>query len=303
MADRIVRAIRALKLAKVPVGGADRMTLSEHVVFHDLVGLARFCLYPQDDLILAALLRSPLCDVDEAGLYVLARARERRSLWSELVSRSAEREEWRAARELLDWVRAEAGARPPFDFYARLMNRLDRQGRSMRARIMTRLGREAEQALDAFLAEALKAEQRGVRDLESFAAEMAGVEVEVKREQSEAKGEVRVMTVHGAKGLEAPVVILPDTTTKAQALGGPLLKTRQGGFLWSARKGDDCEASAAARQERTDESDRESLRLLYVALTRARDRLIVCGVEPIRSGMKKDSWRDYVERAVRPGST
>ena len=289
--------IRALKLAKVPVGGADRLTLSDHIVFHDLIGLARFCLYPRDDLTLAALLRSPLFDVDEDGLYALAHGRPG-SLWSALTARSEERGEWRAARALLEAVQAEARLRPPFDLYGRLLSRLDGEGRSMRARITTRLGREADQAIDAFLAEALKAERRGVRDLESFAADMASVEVEVKREQEDGKGEVRVMTVHGAKGLEAPVVILPDTTTKATVQGGPLLATGDGGFLWCARKGEDCAASAAARQVRTDDGDRESLRLLYVALTRARDRLIVCGVVPGKPGAKRGSWHDFVERAM-----
>ena len=87
------------------------------------------------------------------------------------------------------------------------------------------------------------------------------------------------MTAHGAKGLEAPVVILPDTTTRAKAMGGPLLSAEGGGFLWAPRKDDDCPASAAARARRELAAEHESLRLLYVALTRARDRLIVCGVE------------------------
>ena len=289
--------IRALKLARVPVGGADRLALSDHVVFHDLLALARFCLYPPDDLNLAALLRSPLFDIDEDSLYALARPRRGR-LWAALRERAGERPEWTAARELLEALRAEARTRAPFELYARLLSRLDGRGRTMRARIMTRLGREAEQALDAFLAEALKAEQRGVRALEAFAADMAAVEVEVKREQEGGKGEVRVMTVHGAKGLEAPVVILPDTTTRASVQGGPLLETADGGFLWCARKADDCAASAAARQQRADAGDRESLRLLYVALTRARDRLVVCGVEPGRPSFKRGSWRDVVERAL-----
>jgi ATP-dependent helicase/nuclease subunit A len=267
------------------------------VVFHDLLAIARFCLYPQDDLNLAALLRSPLFDVDEDSLYALAHGRSGR-LWPALATRAEERPEWSAAHDLLQALRTETRQRPPFELYARLLSRLDAQGRSMRARIMTRLGREAEQALDAFLAEALKAEQRGVRALEAFAADMAAVEVEVKREQDEGKGEVRVMTVHGAKGLEAPVVILPDTTTRASAQGGPLLKTPDGGFLWSARKGDDCAASAAARAARAEAGDRESLRLLYVALTRARDRLIVCGVEPGRPSFKRGSWHDFIERAL-----
>ncbi len=106
------------------------------------------------------------------------------------------------------------------------------------------------------------------------------------------------MTVHGSKGLEAPVVILPDTTTRASVQGGSLLRTAAGGFIWCARKADDCEASAGARQGRADAGDRESLRLLYVALTRARDRLIVCGVKPGRDSQFQGSWRDHVERAL-----
>jgi ATP-dependent helicase/nuclease subunit A len=288
--------IRALKREEVPVGGADRLTLSDHVVFHDLVSLARLCLYPWDDLTLAALLRSPLCDIDEDGLYALAQGRTG-SLWGELQRRAAERPEWAAACDLFAWARAQAAQRTPFDFYGRLLARRDGAGRTIRARILTRLGREAEQALDAFLAEALAAERRGVRDLERFADQMAGSEVEVKREQEEGRGEVRVMTVHGSKGLEAPVVILPDTATRASSQGGPLIPAEGGGFLWCARKAEDCEASAAARQVRADAGDQESLRLLYVALTRARDRLIVCGVEPGRASLKERSWRDFVARA------
>ncbi len=287
--------IRALKREGVPVGGADRLTLSDHIVFDDLIGLARVCLYPWDDLELAALLRSPLFDVDEDSLYALAQPK-RRSLWAALEARAGERPQWLGARDFIVRAQAESRSMPPFDFYARLLNGCDAQGRSMRARLLTRLGREAEQALDAFLAQALAAERRGARDLESFAADMAASEVEVKREQDEGKGEVRVMTVHGAKGLEAPVVILPDTTTRAAARGGPLLSVGEA-FLWSPRKADDSQAAAAARQERSDDSDRESLRLLYVAMTRARDRLIVCGVMPGKADSYRDSWHDYVRRA------
>ena len=289
--------IRALKREDVPVGGADRMTLSDHIVFQDLIGLGRFCLYPNDDLSLAALLRSPFCELDEDSLFALAHGRPGR-LWARLLERADERPEWRAARDFFRRLRVEARTRPPFDLYARLLGGADDRGRSMRARILTRLGREAEQALDAFLAEALKAERRGVRDLETFVADMASTAVEVKREQEDGKGEVRVMTVHGAKGLEAPVVILPDTTTRAQSQGGPLLQTQAGGFLWCARKAEDGSASAAARQARTDAGDAESLRLLYVALTRARDRLIVCGVEPGRASLKEGSWWDWTGKAL-----
>jgi ATP-dependent helicase/nuclease subunit A len=288
--------IRALKREGLPVGGADRMNLSEHIVFDDLLALARFALFPSDDLTVAELLRSPFCGVSEESLFDLAYDREG-GLWAALSRRGDERPEWADARAFLGWAKAEAQARSPFDFYSRLLGRLDPAGRSARRRMLTRLGREAEDALDEFLAQAATAEAQGVRDLERFAAAMARRDVEVKRELEDGKGEVRVMTVHGSKGLEAPVVILPDTTTRATPQGGPLLETDDGAFLWAPRKGDDCEASAAARELRERKGAEESSRLLYVALTRARDRLIVCGVEPGRPALWEGSWHDYVSRA------
>jgi ATP-dependent helicase/nuclease subunit A len=294
--------IRALKRAGVPVGGQDRLNLSDHIVFKDLLALARFARFPTDDLTLAALLRSPFCDLDEQSLYDLAQPREGRSLWGALKRRSGERPEWAAAHAFLEWARkAELG---PFDFYGRVLSRLDGAGRSMRARLLTRLGREAEDALDAFLAECLAAEQRGLRDLESFAAAMASTEIEVKREQEDSEGkgagEVRVMTVHGAKGLEAPIVILPDTTSAAKAMGSPLFGTLDGGFVWAPRKADDCALTKDLREAREVATRHESLRLLYVALTRARDRLIVCGVRRTdrNAGYEKACWWETILPAL-----
>ncbi len=295
--------IRALKKAAVPVGGADRLLLSEHIAFEDLLALGRFARFAGDDLTLAALLRSPFCNVSETDLYELAHDRGR-TLWTALQARSAEQAEWGEAVRFLSWARREAEARAPFDFYARVLARLDERGVSMKRRFLTRLGREAEDAIDAYLAEALAAEKRGVVELERFVSEMAASEIEVKREQEDPErqssgrqrgdGEVRVMTAHGAKGLEAPVVILPDTSTRATVQGTPLLKCEGGGFLWAPRKIDDCPASAAARAERERAGDHESLRLLYVALTRARDRLIVGGIKTLPHFFK-GSWREVVE--------
>jgi ATP-dependent helicase/nuclease subunit A len=291
--------IRALKREGVPVAGADRLKLAKHGVFEDLMAIGRFACFAQDDLTLAGLLRGPFCDVDEQGLFDLAHARQG-NLWSVLNARARERPDWRGAVAFLGWAKDEARTTAPFDFYSRLLVRLDPEGRSMRQRILTRLGAEAEEALDAFLAQALEAEGRGDRDLETFVAAMATSELEIKREQDEGRadgpGEVRVMTVHGAKGLEAPVVILPDTTTRATAQGGALLEDADGAFIWAPRKADDCDCSSAARTRREIANEHESARLLYVALTRARDRLIVCGVETQPARFER-SWYHHVQRA------
>jgi ATP-dependent helicase/nuclease subunit A len=147
----------------------------------------------------------------------------------------------------------------------------------MRVRLLRRLGSEAQDAIDEFLAQVLAAEQRGVQDLERLVAAFATLDITVKREMEAGRDEVRVMTTHGAKGLEAPIVFLPETTLESGARGSPLMETADGGFLWCSAQSGDCEASRAARELRQRKEDEESLRLLYVALTRARDRLVLCG--------------------------
>jgi ATP-dependent helicase/nuclease subunit A len=302
--------IRALKSLDVPVAGADRMRLSDHIAFDDLKALARFALYPDDDLSLAEVLRSPLCDVSDFGdpwsLYALAGAEPRkgRSLWSVLKARADEHPQWRRARDLLATAITDRD-RDPFAFFSAALNRVDDTGRTGRARILSRLGREAEEALDETLAQVLAAEDRGGRDLETCLALLEAADVEVKREMEGARDEVRVMTVHGAKGLEAPVVILPDTTSRAKPMGPGLMPLEidpldpsagEGWLMCPGRAIDDCIASARARQTRVDRADAEQLRLLYVALTRARDRLIVMGrkLKKPATGFDENSWWDVI---------
>jgi len=296
--------IRALKAEAVPVAGADRLKLSSHIVFDDLIAVARFVLYPDDDLSLAEVLRSPFCDVSDFGdphsLYPLAdkEGRAGRSLWRELQHRAGEQPAWRRA---CDFVQAalDARDRDPFAFFSSLLNRVDDTGLSGRARILARLGREAEEAIDETLAQVLAAEGRGGVDLETCVSLLEAADVEVKREMEGARNEVRVMTVHGAKGLEAPIVILPDTTSRAKPQGPTLMPAAgedgaegEGWLMCPGSAKDDCPASKAAREARVARTDAESLRLLYVALTRARDRLTVMGraLKRPEEGFEAGSW-------------
>jgi ATP-dependent helicase/nuclease subunit A len=294
--------LRALKHAKIPVAGADRLALSEHIIFDDLLALARFALFPGDDLTLAALLKSPFVGLDDERLYALAHGRAG-SLWDALQARASEAPDFDAAASFLAWLRSEACQRRPFELYSLVLGLRDAEGRSMRARLLRRLGGEAEDALEEFLAQVIAAEARGVHDLETLAAAFASLDNTVKRELEGGRDEVRVMTAHGAKGLEAPIVFLPETTSQQGARSSPLMETeetpdRGWGFLWCASAKADCPASAAARELRTRRDEEESLRLLYVALTRARERLVICGKLPGRR--KEESLKGWWA-AIRAG--
>ncbi len=266
--------IRELKMAGVAVSGADRLRLGDHIAFQDLRALMRFCLQPADDLSLACVLRSPMCDIDETALFDLAQPRER-SLWRAV----RDRPETDDGRAFLLWARRAAHDLTAFDFLGRVLTRRDATGRSFRQRFLTRLGNECEDVLDETLALALKAEGTGAAGLAACLDLFEFNASEIKREQEEGGGSVRVMTVHGSKGLEAPWVILPV----APNYGGrkdsePLLLPENGQpYLCAGGKKADVQAITALRDARTRKDDQESLRLFYVALTRARDRLTVCG--------------------------
>jgi ATP-dependent helicase/nuclease subunit A len=282
--------LRALKHHGVPVAGADRLALSGHIVFDDLMALAKIVLYPGDDLTLAALLKSPFCGWEDERLYALAHGRTG-SLWAALQAAGGEAARFLAAMR-------EAGRRlEPYEFYAAALGARAGDGRSMRAHVLRRLGAEAQDALDEFLTQVLAAERRGVRDLESLVHDFASLDIVVKRELEGGRDEVRVMTAHGAKGLEAPIVFLPETTVEGAGRPSPFLETLDGGFLWCSSGKNDCEGSAAARALRAKREGEESLRLLYVALTRARERLVLAGRLPTnRKAENLKGWWAAIQR-------
>jgi len=183
---------------------------------------------------------------------------------------------------------------PPYEFYSHAMIKL-----GARARLLARLGPEAADALDEFVSLALAYEELHSPSLEGVLHWLERGETQIKRDMERARDEVRVMTVHGAKGLEADIVFLPDTTTQAQGAGrhGEFLFTKSGHVVFPVKKEDAPRAVLAAKAEADEEMQRERRRLLYVALTRAKDRLIVCGFETAK-GVEPGSWYDLTRRAA-----
>src|SRR5712671_4446465 len=199
--------IRALKERRIAVAGADRLVLTEHIAVVDMMALADALLLPDDDLALAIALKSPLLGLDEDQLFALAWDRTG-PLRAALAAKAAQDPAIAAAADLIDRAAAIAQAETPFGFYAWLLGPAGGRGK-----FLARLGPEATDALDEFLELALDYERREAPSLQGFMAWLRAAETEIKRDMEITRDEVRVMTVHGAKGLEAPLVILADTTT------------------------------------------------------------------------------------------
>jgi len=268
--------IRHLKGRGVPVAGADRLTLGDAVVVKDMLALARFCLFPGDDLSLAEVLKSPLFDyTDDEDLFPLAHGRDA-SLWQALKASTCPKDV-RSATTLTAFT-ASVHRLAPYEFFVSALDTMV-DGDSVRLRLERRLGIEARDPLTEFLGQALAYQRRSSGSLQHFVQAFESSSTEIKREPEGRTSEVRIMTVHGAKGLQAPVVILPQTTAAPNtALKNAMLQLDDDGLFVPAPSKDKTPAQLADARARAEDAERqEHLRLLYVAMTRAESRLIVCG--------------------------
>ena len=286
--------IRALKQKNLPVAGADRLVLKDHIAVMDLLALGRFCMLPEDDLSLACVLKSPLIGLDDDDLLAVAPDRKG-SLFDAL--RQSEQAEHRAAADKLDAWRSLARAETPFAFYSEIV-----EAREGRALTLARLGPEAGDALDEFLRLALAREGAEPPSLLRLIEHIESGDLEVKRDMDAAGASIRVMTVHASKGLEAKIVLLPDTCAVPTAHFDPKLYELEGAggataLAWSPRAADDCAVVAAARVRAREDMMSEYRRLLYVAMTRAEQRLYIMGCHGPRPP-SADCWHEMVWRAI-----
>jgi ATP-dependent helicase/nuclease subunit A len=300
--DAFVNALtRALKRRdNIPVAGADRLRLTSHIAVQDLVALGRFLLLPEDDLSLAALMKSPLLDLTEDDIFAVAALRgEGESVWAHMQKFAADgNPRLAAAVGRLTLFLDEQSVLPVHDFYARLLG-----SHGGRRQFLARLGREVSDILDEFLTFTLDHENSGLPGLQSFISTLELEAPEVKREQDKGRNEVRIMTVHASKGLEAPIVFLVDGGSKAFTHTHMpklrLLEQRKdeppmpvwvplGDLGNSLTQGDAARIQLLAEEEYR--------RLLYVAMTRAADRLVVCGYRGVRANT--DTWHAMISAAM-----
>lgn len=296
----VAQLVRALKTRNIPVSGIDRMVLGNELVVWDMLSLAQFALLPEDDLTLACILKSPFIGLDDQSLEDLSMGRPG-SLWAQVKQHSPKVND----KDIATWLKKLIKAAPqmhPYEFFAHILHgNCPADEISGKRAIIKRLGEDALDPLEEFLNSCLSFEKNNTPDLQEFLVWIEKENLEIKREMEEAGGHVRIMTVHGSKGLQAPIVFLPDTTRGPTAKNSidRLLwpdKTKLPVPLWTSRKDFECQIYSDARAQLASYLDEEYRRLLYVALTRAEDHLYIGGWQ---GGHKpiEDSWYNYISKA------
>ena len=278
--------IRACKMRGLAIAGADRLKLSAELAVKDIRSTLAFLATPEDDLSLAEALRSPLFGWNEQELFSLAQPREG-YLWEALRKTENHPE----TVSILQDLRDNADFLRPFELIERLLTR--HRGRE---RLIARLGHEAEDGIDELISQAMTFEQSETPSLTGFLGWLSTDDVVVKR-QAESQGRsIRVMTVHGAKGLEAPIVILPETQIRTDRADKPVYLLDDGLPVWKPTKGHIPDALNAVLGDAKCDTEDESMHLLYVAMTRAEKWLIVAGAGTVGTGT--DSWYSIVQEAL-----
>jgi len=286
--DLFQEIIRACKALDLPVAGADRLKLGAELAVKDLAALLAFLATPEDSLSLAAALKSPLFGWDEAQLYDLAAGRAEVYLWTTLRNRA---EEFPETFAMLTDLRDNADFLRPYDLIERILTRHDG-----RRKLLGRLGPEAEDGIDSLLSQSLNYERSDVPSLTGFLTWLETDDIEVKRQMDNAGDLIRVMTVHGAKGLESPIVILPDTAKRAQPIRDEVIPLEGGQLVWKASADQQPEVMKSALMQLKAAQAEEDERLFYVAATRAENWLIFAAAGDVGDG--DDSWHSKAEAAL-----
>ncbi len=284
--DNIIRSCKELGL---PIAGADRMRIGAELAVKDLTALLKFLTTPEDDLSLAATLKSPLFQLTESNLYALAQPRGKGTyLWAALRNQA---DQYPECVSTLIALRKNADFMRPYELLERVLTR-----HHGRRNLLARLGHEAEDGIDALLTQALAYENTETPSLTGFLEWLGAMEVTIKRQMDTASDQIRVMTIHGAKGLEAPIVILADTAKSRPRNAPDLVKIENGGLAWKPPADSMPQTLENATGLIAEAEEQELSRLLYVAATRAKNWLIVAAAGEV--GVEQDSWYSILKKGL-----
>lgn len=271
--------VTELKKNNINVAGSDRIILPDFAPIQDLLNLVRWCLNPTDDYSLCCALKSPIFFVTENNIFNLCKTKNTTNFERLNSDKNAVpvtlfeilKTEYDTIYTQLSEIKTQATQLGPYSFFSYILNHLN-----IRKNFISALGTQVIDPIEEFMTICLSYERTQPGTLHHFIKWFITGGSEIKRDMDKSQG-VRIVTVHGSKGLEAPVVFLIDTTRTPQIdktinisqTGAPI-------WLWTPRA---CN-SEIYKKFQTDSLDTqiaEYYRLLYVAMTRARDELYIYG--------------------------
>ena len=291
---------RELRRQGLPVASADKIKVNDSIAIEDLLALGDAMLLPEDDLNLASVLKSPLFGLSENHIFEIAYGRKNKTIQQRLQSLAAESPVYKAANDRLeDWLKI-AEQTTPYEFYRRVLTT------PIRLAFTKRLGENAIHAIAQFLDIIAEFEGEKTSTLQTLINHIRRADIDIRLENdARASNEIRIMTVHGAKGLEAPVIVMPDTLKqrKPNPLTYPLTYSPTyllGGDMpiYAPAEGSRLDAIIEAKEKIKNQQRDEDNRLLYVALTRAEDGLLVAGFEQSRKREYEGSWYEKIATAA-----
>ena len=273
-----------LKRRGIPVAGSDRVILPNFPVIRDLMNLVRFCINNNDDYSLCCVLKSPIFGLSDVAIYNICSVRNaenarRKASNSDFVPMTIlgclESEYPEVYTELTDFMRVFAVS-GPYSFFTYVLDNYN-----TREKMVAALGTQIIDPLEEFVTICLAYERTRPGTLKHFLKWFITGGCEIKRDMESNEG-VRIVTVHGSKGLQSKVVFLIDTVSMSKSENFYDIENMDYPvWVWTPQKPDGFspefnKLSDAQLRKRTE----ESFRLLYVAMTRARDELYIYGFSP-----------------------
>ena len=278
--------ISALRKLNIPSSGIDRLKLLEHPIILDIISLTNFLLCSNDDLNLAITLKSPIFSITEDELLKLCYNRES-SLWNELKKSSSHIK----IVELIENLQKLSKNKHPFEFYFYIFESL-----SFRQYFKGKNYLETDDIIDSFLDLVKEYQNDNIPSLQLCLNFINNTKTEIKRDLSQTKDQVRIMTIHNSKGLQAKTIFLTDTTSLPSNKDS-IIWLNKHQLLWPGKEKYYPDIAKTAKKEKQQQEYSEYIRLLYVALTRAEDNIIICGTAK-NQNISNECWYKIIEKAI-----